>query len=260
MTKSIEIQNGPTQSGGLKRRMRSLRAGEKVPDSTPRRYCYDRYVNLRWKIGKGEYVEVREHRVRNGVVVNGIVHHINEKKSDNSPTNLKICKTHSEHRMEHRKIDRAKAVSLYKSGVLTTELSKILKCDPASLSRILRAEGLEMKHGAGKSPSNRIVVDEQFIADALKRNRWNVLWTERETGFTRQLIRRVQLEWGLPRIKGNLIRQTPNTCSNCNRLLILRAKGRCNACYLWWLRSGVERPKNKSMRTWNTGSRKKPVN
>lgn len=82
-------------------RIRQLKPGEPLPEGEPRRYTSDArgYVRLRWKVGKGEYVETYEHRLIAGVPP-AHVHHENEDKTDNRPSNLHVLSPEEHHR-EH---------------------------------------------------------------------------------------------------------------------------------------------------------------
>lgn len=84
--------------------IRSLRRGEPVPTGNPRRYPNsDGYIRLRWKVGIDEYAETYEHRVVDGVVTAAEqVHHRNEVKSDNGPSNLEPM-TLREHGLHHKR-------------------------------------------------------------------------------------------------------------------------------------------------------------
>lgn len=123
--------------------IRSLRPGDPVPDSEPRRYINDQgYYRLRWRIGVGEYVEAYEHRVFDGRVTTAPhVHHRNGVKTDNRPENL-LETDPATHLAHHRRIDRAEVVRLYRSGFSTPEVGAELGCDAAQVYRILIAEGV----------------------------------------------------------------------------------------------------------------------
>jgi HNH endonuclease len=172
-----------------------LKAGDSIPTSKPRRYfAPDGYVNLRWKVGLREYVEVREHRVQNGKVVDGIIHHRNGVKADNRPDNLCICRTDGEHARYHRTTDREKVKQLYLAGKTTVEIANQLHTFPGNVSRMLRESGVQMRHGKGLAAPNRIQVDENLVKESLIRNRGNISAAVRETGISRGLIRRVRRE------------------------------------------------------------------
>jgi hypothetical protein len=81
--------------------IRTLDPGEAVPTGKPKRYIEGRgYVRLRWKVGTQSYVETYEHRIVAGAISSVDVHHIDENKQNNDPSNL-VVMTRSEHARHH---------------------------------------------------------------------------------------------------------------------------------------------------------------
>lgn len=102
-------------------RIRSLAPGESPPLGEPRRYEDRRgYVRLRWKVGKGEYVETYE-RDDAGVMVR-----------TKAPAPVKA-------------IDWDRAIRLYEAGMATPAVAAEVGCHHATLSRGLRARGVAMR-------------------------------------------------------------------------------------------------------------------
>ncbi len=126
--------------------IRQLRPGEKLPEGEPRRYGSSQgYIRLRWRVGPRQYVETREHRVEGDHVTTAPhVHHRNHHRDDNRPENL-LPITSSEHRRYHQKFDRLIAATLYLGGYTTIQVGALLGVDPATISRVLRAEGVKMR-------------------------------------------------------------------------------------------------------------------
>jgi len=82
-------------------RYRTLKHGDPIPPGEPWRVTtIDGYVLLRWKVGPGEYVECREHRLVAGLPVGKVVHHRNGDPADNRPENLEVLDS-SEHSSRH---------------------------------------------------------------------------------------------------------------------------------------------------------------
>jgi hypothetical protein len=84
--------------------IRTLRPGERVPETEPRRYSNDKgYIRLRWLVGTQRYVETFEHRVFDGFVTTAEhVHHRNEVKWDNRLENRQPM-TRREHGLHHKR-------------------------------------------------------------------------------------------------------------------------------------------------------------
>lgn len=119
--------------------IRQLRAGEPIPDGPPRRYLNKStgYVRLRWKVGVRQYVEVYEHRVADGRVVDAQqVHHRNHDRADNRPENLKPV-TVAEHGEHHRAVDHDWIICEYMYGEAMDTIADDLGVHPATVSRIL---------------------------------------------------------------------------------------------------------------------------
>lgn len=144
--------------------IRTLRSGERIPTRPPKRYLNrDGYIRLRWhsEEGRGQHVEVYEHRVADGVVTDAPhVHHRNENRGDNEPGNLEPL-TATEHRRRHRTIDRVEAVRRYEAGETTVVIAAGLGCSASTLSRVLRAEGVTMRHES----VHKIPVDEERLRE-----------------------------------------------------------------------------------------------
>ena len=130
-------------------KIRSLKAGEKVPDSEPRRYVSKAgYVVLRWNVARGQQVEIREHRVVDGYVTTAEhVHHINLDRSDNRPENLAHI-TEAEHVRIHgdmRSADDQRICALYARGMSTLEVAAAIGCNHGTVSRVLARNGVQAR-------------------------------------------------------------------------------------------------------------------
>ncbi len=157
------------------RSIRSLRPSESDPPGEPRKYKNrDGYTRLRWKIGKGEYVE-RYERDESGTLMR-----------DRPP--------------QRRFLDGDLIERLYAEGRPTTEIASLLDCDASHLSRVLRARGVEMRktgdyHGSfDPDEAVRIYQEKQVGIEELAREMhvsptrvWLAL---RERGVTRKPGRR----------------------------------------------------------------------
>ncbi|RKY17302.1 MAG: hypothetical protein DRQ55_16145 [Planctomycetota bacterium] len=86
-------------------RLRTLAAGERIPDVPPTRRLLNGYVMLTWApLG----LQALEHRVFDGIVTEAqAVHHVNRDRADNRPENL-VRMTHSEHAALHNDEDPTK--------------------------------------------------------------------------------------------------------------------------------------------------------
>lgn len=137
--------------------IRQLQPGEPVPSGTPRRYRNSQgYIRLRWHVGVRSYVEVYEHRLIAGMP-DGVVHHRNERKDDNSPVNLELMSmsAHAEH---HHQLsyDVSLAACMYMEGWTLPQLSEYFGKNTGNLNRALRKYGVQMRT---ISQSKRLVVE-----------------------------------------------------------------------------------------------------
>lgn len=165
--------------------IRQLRPGEEVPPGQPKRYRTSHgYMRLRWLVGPQQYLETYEHRVRDGVVVRAEhVHHINGKRDDNRPENLRemSAEEHNEHHtsgkrgagtfypfrsrgaMEKaayaeqnrrlREERRQFMVELYKQGRTTPEIADEVGLHHSGVSRHLRSAGAVMRTPRATGPT-----------------------------------------------------------------------------------------------------------
>lgn len=186
----------PPRKPPVRRTIRTLRSGEPIPSSEPRRYP-DRagYIRLRWKVGPHEYVEIREHRLVRSGADSDHVHHINHNASDNRPENL-IRLSKGEHAALHgdgnRKFARRRAAELYEAGLSTVELGRVFGVNGASIYRALRNAGVEMR---GLSESQRTRVDEARVIE-LHDSGWKAATIGREVAVGREVVVRVLREHG----------------------------------------------------------------
>lgn len=143
--------------------IRSLKSGEPVPAEEPRRYVSSHgYVRLRWRTGKGEHVEVYEHRVRDGVVVNAPhVHHVDHVKDHNNPSNL-VALTPTEHMRHHhaRSMPVEEARSLYLQGWTPEQLGERYGLAGWTVIRYLRRAGVKTR---SRYAGNRVDLDPAVI-------------------------------------------------------------------------------------------------
>ena len=174
--------------------IRQLKAGEPVPSGEPKRYRSGHgYIRLRWRVSAGQYVEVYEHRVTDGVVTHAQhVHHLNEVKHDNAPSNLEPL-TAEEHARRHRTIDRAEAVRLYRAGFPTTEVARQLKTHPGNISRMLAEAGIVARRKADYAPT--VALDDLRVAH---RESTSARQVAERLGVTTPTIYRLMREAGLP--------------------------------------------------------------
>jgi hypothetical protein len=150
------------------RRTTYFKSGDRVPLRTPRRYPDTRgYVRLRWTVEPNHEVEVWEHRVRDGVVVDDEhVHHDNHVHGDNHPANL-VGLTKAEHMALHgveRREDWPKIVDLYQWGMTTRQIAELMARNTGNVSRILRKSGVSMRTVADRYPLPARQDVEQFHA------------------------------------------------------------------------------------------------
>lgn len=154
----------------MTRPIRRLRPGEPLPDKAARRYVNTThgYAVLRWNMGD-HYVEALEHRAVMGNP-EGQVHHINGHKLDNWPENLSIMSASDHTRHHHpRRTDVRRAITLYRAGRSTVEIARELNTYPGNISRLLRAEGVEMRDsGCGQrvvlSPPQQALLERCLAA------------------------------------------------------------------------------------------------
>lgn len=184
--------------------IRQLKPGEDPPSGEPRRYASDPrgYVRLRWRVGKGEYVETYEHRLVAGVPA-ADVHHDDEDKSNNARGNLtpmsrsEHARMHGEEqaakskrltewggypsqyafdkaqrskaRRESRERFAAEICRLQESGMSTVEIGKTVGLDASGISRILRSSGVAPPRRPGRSTGPSTTVRSQIQARARMR-------------------------------------------------------------------------------------------
>ena len=102
-------------------------------------------MRLRWRIGPGELVEAREHRVVDGVVTSAHhVHHRNGMTGDNRPENL-LEVDHAEHGAEHRLFDRTAASDMYLGGMTLKQVGGALGVHHVTVLRALRSAGVAIR-------------------------------------------------------------------------------------------------------------------
>lgn len=149
---------GPSRA--TPRSCRTLRPDEPRPEGEPYRYP-DRagYVRLRWKVGVGQYVEVREHREALGAGYGRHVHHKDHDPANNDPDNL-VLLTPAEHAAIHaaesRRVDVQRAMGLYEEGYSTPEIGRLLGVDASNVYRRLRDAGMTFRNpGAGSALAKR---------------------------------------------------------------------------------------------------------
>lgn len=127
--------------------IRQLKSGERIPDAPARRYLNrsNGYVRLRWTVAPRTQVEVYEHRVDpDGVVVDGVVHHDDRNRANNSPDNLHVHSDAASHMKEHR-TDDERIAALYQEGLTTTEISARLGVRASTAYRSLVRQGEKIR-------------------------------------------------------------------------------------------------------------------
>lgn len=176
-------------------KIRTLRPGEPVPTTPPRRYhTTDGYIRLRWKLGVGRYVETLEHRVVDGQVTTAEhVHHKNRIRDDNRPENLEYLDSQS-HSTRHRSVDRAEVVRRYESGQSIVDLSLSMGRDTGALSRILRAEGVQMRTTSDYAAR----VDPDALRSECAKSGVRVPQVAEALGLTEAQVRRLMRVHGVP--------------------------------------------------------------
>lgn len=133
--------------------IRTATSLDQIPDVEPRRYLNaSGYWRLRWRTGKGEYIEAYEHRYVMGLPPSHLhVHHLNHDSQDNRPENLRIM-TKAEHFRHHgddRAADAEAVISLYEQGLSQPEVGRRLGLNPGTVSRILKRHGKQARTNAG---------------------------------------------------------------------------------------------------------------
>jgi hypothetical protein len=172
--------------------IRQITRMEDVPWSTPRRYRNQAgYIRLRWALPDGVFAECYEHRLVCGFP-DGHVHHINGRKDDNRPDNLRVV-TSAEHGREHRDFDHAEAAKAYAAGLTTTEVGTAFGVTAGQVSRALRAMGVQMRPPAMPKVDAPIDCICVMHSVGMSANR-----IASEVGVSAQIARRVVRDAGLP--------------------------------------------------------------
>lgn len=129
--------------------IQQLTAGDRIPPWPPRKFQNQRgYIRLRWQMPDGTHIEVYEHRVKDGVVIAGVMHHKNHDKTDNSPQNLEELDRVQHlkmHGIERRHFSTEHAKALYQSGLGIVQVGKALGVHHVTVMRRLKANGVTMR-------------------------------------------------------------------------------------------------------------------
>jgi DNA-binding CsgD family transcriptional regulator len=192
---------------------RQLQAGDELPTGAPRRYGDGRgYIRLRWKIGVRSYVEAYEHRLVAGLP-DCHVHHENEDKGDNHPSNLTPLSPGDHlrtHGVRHAAMIAGGAAApdarytakaamwlriaeLYREGHSTPELGEQFGLDASTVLRGLRAMGVQTRDMAEAAKPRRADIDEQAVA-ALLAAGGHVKAVARQFGVSPIVVTRIRRE------------------------------------------------------------------
>ena len=138
--------------------IRTATSLDQIPNVEPKRYLNAfGYWRLRWRIGKGEYVEAYEHRYLMGLPGPGFhVHHLNHDRQDNRPENLRVM-TRAEHVRHHgddKMADDQAVIQLYQQGLSMPEVGRRLGLNAGTVSRILKRNGIKARTNAGHYEHN----------------------------------------------------------------------------------------------------------
>ena len=166
MSPSGVYQRGPSRA--TVKSLRTLRADEPRPAGEPRRYPdRDGYIRLRWRVGIQEYVEVREHReVMGAGPMDGThVHHRDHDKANNDPANL-VRLTPDEHAAIHAaeqlRVNIPRAIAMYREGVGTPEIGRLLGVNASNVYRRLAPFGV-LRRPSEAGAIRRTVDDQRAI-------------------------------------------------------------------------------------------------
>lgn len=129
----------------------------------PRRYPRQHgYVELRWTVAPCTEVRAYEHQIIDGHRTTADeVHHINHRRDDNRPENLRPS-TVEEHHAEHHGDWWPLAAELYASGMGTFRIAQRVEADPATVYRALVRMGVQMRpqYGGRYHRGDRLRPDE----------------------------------------------------------------------------------------------------
>lgn len=179
--------------------IRSIQPGDLIPPGPPRRYRSSHgYWRLRWKVGKGEYLETYEHRVNNGRVTTAEhVHHRNGDKADNRPDNL-LPTDPVMHNAQHRMFspsDERKVAQAYTDGSAGPDLAVQFGCDVATIYKTLERQGVPRREANASRHLGRI--DDAEIERRLRAGeRPNDIALA--LGHSRSPVERVRMACGIP--------------------------------------------------------------